>query len=87
MGATANIQVPLPAERFDAYAPLRALGTKSRRTGNGLAAYRSPVEGLATRLQGVGIVNRCQRVREMCILVHYRRAVALSGSAAAPVSP
>jgi hypothetical protein len=38
-------------------------------------------------LQGVGIVNRCQRVREMCILVHYRRAVALSGSAAAPVSP
>jgi hypothetical protein len=48
MGATANIQAPLPVARFDPCAPLRAPGTKSRRTENGLAAYRRPADGLPT---------------------------------------
>jgi Putative DNA-binding domain len=49
MSATANIQAPVPAAGLGLYAPLRVAGTKSRRTDKGLAAYRSPVDGLATR--------------------------------------
>jgi hypothetical protein len=47
MGALASIQASVPAAGLGPYAPLR--GTKSRRIDNGLAAYRSPVDGLAMR--------------------------------------
>jgi len=49
MGATVNIQAPVPAASFDPWARLRAHGTRGRRTDNWLRAYRSPVDGLATR--------------------------------------
>jgi Putative DNA-binding domain len=49
MGATANNQACIPAARFDRWAPLRARGTRSRRTDNCLTAYCSSVDGLATR--------------------------------------
>ena len=45
MGALTHVQTPVPAGRFGPYAPLRVPGTKSRRA-NGLAAHRSPLDGL-----------------------------------------
>ena len=45
MGALTNIQTPVPAARLGPHAPLRVPGTKSRRA-DGLAAHRSPLDGL-----------------------------------------
>jgi len=47
MDALPNIQTPVPAARFGPHAPLRAPGTKSGRP-DGLAAHRSPLDGLIT---------------------------------------
>ena len=45
MGALTNVQMLVPAARFGPHAPLRVPGTKSRRA-DGLAAHRSPLDGL-----------------------------------------
>jgi len=47
MGALTNVQTPVPAGRFGPHASLRVPGTKSRRP-DGLAAHRSPLDGLTT---------------------------------------
>src|SRR5262245_18499137 len=49
MGATATIQTLVPAARLRPCVPLRGRATNSHRTDDGLAAYRSLVDGLATR--------------------------------------
>ena len=47
MDALTNVHTPVPAARFGPHAPLRVPGTKSRRA-DGLAAHRSPLDGLIT---------------------------------------
>ena len=81
MGALTHVQTPVPAGRFGPYAPLRVPGTKSRRA-NGLAAHRSPLDGLTAHFPVTRRVAGDESFDAMA-----RRFIAIERSRPAPRFP